>query len=153
MARLVLIKDLSKINPSTIDVILSTLVGPNGLKRHDETTIYNAGDKAFQIINGEVVIKECILDGTKGSDFDSNWTVIESILGGDDSNNKNPETFQTVSYFEKKLMDDIVALTDKVSNLVDLSSSDLRNTFIFPLFTEEEVAVENVTYDFGRLII
>lgn len=153
MAKLVLIKDLSKINPSTIDVILSTLVGSNNLKKHDENTIYNAGDKAFQIIDGEVVIKECILDGTKGADFNSNWTIVESILGGADSINKNPETFQTVSYFEKKLMDDIVSLTEKVSTLVDLSSSDLRNTFIFPLFTEDEVTVENVTYDFGRLII
>ena len=152
MARLVLIKDLSKLNPSTMDVVLSSIVGSNNLKRHDKDTIYNAGDRAFQIIDGEVVIKECILDATTGEDFDSNWTIIESIFGGD-SVNKNPETFQTISYFEKKLADDIAILTEKVSNIADLSSEGLQNTFIFSMFTPDEITIQNATYDFGRIIL
>ena len=152
MARLVLVKDLSTINPSITDIILSTIVGNNDIKRHDSNTIYNAGDRAYQIINGEIVVKESASDGTTGEDFVTNWTVVDSVIGGG-SGAQNQNTFQSISFFEKKLSNDISVLTNVLGTMADLSAEGLRGTFMFPLFTDGEITLNGGIHEFGRVII
>lgn len=153
MARLVLVKDLAKIDPSIMDIILSTIIGNGDIKRHDSTTIYNAGDRIYQIINGQIIVKECMVDGTIGSDFVTNWTTVQSLIGSGDSGTQNPNTFQTISFFEKKLSDDISTLTNVLGSMTDLSSEGLRGTFMFPLFTDDEIVLNGGIHEFGRVII
>ena len=152
MARLVLVKDLGKLNPSITDVILSTIVGNMDIKKHNPTTIYNAGDRAYQIINGEIVVKECAVDGTTGEDFVTNWFVVDSIINGG-SSSQNQNTFQSISYFEKKLANDIATLTNVLGSMTDLSAEGLKGTFMFPLYTENEITLSGGIYEFGRVII
>lgn len=152
MAKIVLIKDLAQISPSAVEVILSTIINDNSIKKHDVTKIYNVGDRVYQIIDGRIVVKECIVDGTVGDDFITNWITVENVIGGG-SNTQNPNKFQDISFFEKKLSDDISILTDRLGSILDLSDEGLRGTFMFPLFTSDEIELQGGLHEFGRVII
>lgn len=152
MAKIVLIKDLAQISPSAVEVILSTIINDNSIKKHDVTKIYNVGDRVYQIIDGRIVVKECIVDGTVGDDFITNWITVENVIGGG-SSTQNPNKFQDISFFEKKLSDDISTLTDRLGSILDLSDEGLRGTFMFPLFTSDEIELQGGLHEFGRVII
>ena len=98
MAKLVLIKDLAEISPSVVEVILSTIINDNSIKKHETTKIYNVGDRVYQIIDGKIVVKECIVDGTVGDDFVTNWITVENVIGGG-ATTQNPNKFQDISFF------------------------------------------------------
>ena len=152
MAKVVLIKDLAEISPSTVDIILSTIINDNSIKKHDATKVYNVGDRVYQIIDGKIVVKECIVDGTMGDDFITNWITVENVIGGG-SSTQNPNKFQDISFFEKKLSDDISILTDRLGSILDLSDEGLKGTFMFPLFTSDEIELNGGLHEFGRVII
>lgn len=152
MAKLVLIKDLAEISPSVVEVILSTIINDNSIKKHETTKIYNVGDRVYQIIDGKIVVKECIVDGTVGDDFVTNWITVENVIGGG-ATTQNPNKFQDISFFEKKLSDDISVLTDRLGSILDLSDEGLRGTFMFPLFTSDEIELQGGLHEFGRVII
>lgn len=151
MARLVLVKDLANVSQGITNVIISSIIGDIDIKKHNPETTYNSGDMAYQIIGGKIVVKVCNQDNTIGEDFETNWDVTDSIISGLGSQNKN--SFQSISAFEKKLTDDITALTNVVGSMADLSAEGLNNSFMFPLFTEDEVFIDGGIYEFGRVII
>lgn len=148
MARTVLIKD---IRPTATDIILSIIAGNLNIPEHDEKIIYHVGDRVYKIIDGKIVVKECIVEGTQGPDFTTNWTIVESIIG--DGGTQNPNSFQNISHIEKKITSDIATIANRVHTALDLSGQNLNSTFILPLYTDDEVTLDGGVYDFGRVIV
>lgn len=154
MARMVLVKDLANINQGIVSVVLSSIIGDTNIGKHDPTKTYNAGDRAYKIIDGKIVIKKCTAYGVKGDDFNNNWEIAESLINGIGSSaTQDKNSYQSVSAFEKKMSDDISTLTNVLGSLTDLSNEGIRGTFMFPLFTKDEITLNGGIYDFGRVII
>lgn len=171
MAQLRLVKDLTQANHKVIDMIISAVmngntdsdndIGVNGkpdsgestpkppsseeggtISKFDPDKIYNTGDIAYVIVDGKIIIKECIVDGNTGGDFTNGWTIIDGSLGG--SSGSNAGTNTSTNFLE---------LLEALSKVVDLSGSDLESIVQYPLYEETDIKqMDGGIYEFGRII-
>lgn len=152
MARVVVIKDLSKFEPSITNIILSSMMGSvANIERYNPDKIYNTGDKVYIIQEGQLIIKECITDNVSSMN-DTNWLKVESALGSG-STTQNPNATQNISYFETKIVNEIANISQKLSTIIGLDDSDLKNTFVVPLYSEDEITLTSGKFEFGRVFI
>lgn len=151
MARLVLIKNIAEHQPSIANIVAVSVLGQLRIDRYDPDKTYNSGDKVFVVVDGELIVKECV--GNNVIDFDNgNWVTVEGIFGSN-SSEQQPNSYQQVSYFESKLAKDINTLTRRLNTLTNLDDEDLKNTFVIPLYEEEEITLTSGHFEFGRVFI
>lgn len=122
-----------------------TTVGNNTISKFDPDKIYNAGDIAYIIVDGKIIIKECIQDGTTGGDFTEGWTVIEGSLGGSGGGSgSNTGTNTSTNFLE---------LLEAISKVMDLSESNLEGIIQIPLYDDTDIKqIDGGIHEFGRII-
>lgn len=149
MAKVVVIKNLAELPPSMANIILSSMLGDSTIEKYDPDKTYNAGDKVYIIEDGKIIIKEFI--GGNSSDIDGNgWADVDSGIGGS-STTQNPNSHQSISYFENKLAEDINTIVTRLNTLTNLDN--LKNVTMVPLFSQDEVQITKGKYEFGRIFI
>lgn len=152
MARVVVIKDLSKFEPSITNIILSSMMNSvANIERYQSGKTYNTGDKVYIIQEGQLIIKECISDNVTIMN-DTYWIKVESALGSG-STTQNPNATQNISYFETKIVNEITNISQKLNTIIGLDDSDLKNTHVVPLYSEDEITLTSGKFEFGRVFI
>lgn len=152
MARVVVIKDLSKFEPNITSIILASMLKSYGnIERYNPDKTYNTGDRVYIIEEGQLIIKECISDNVTTLDDDC-WMTVESSLGSG-SSTQNPNATQNISLFEQKLVTELTNITQRLNTLVDIDNTELTNTHMVPLYDESEITLTSGKFEFGRIFI
>lgn len=151
MAKVVLIKNLADYEPSITSIVMSTMLNNTNISKYDEDKIYNMGDKVYVIENGNIIIKECIGDNVSAMD-DQSWITVESGLLGNGSN-QNPNSTQSISNIENKIITEISNLSNRVHSIISLDDNELSNSHILPLYDKSDVLLTSGKIEFGRIYI